>query len=106
MKIIITERQNNLLKENIPVALRRRLSYSVMKNHLDYAILENWTPCEWDNIGDFVTDVCDTLVNEFLDYFSDMDELEISSKQKDDFYYFCVDTFGEDIERYYKQQCA
>ena len=35
MKIIITERQNKILMENIPVALRRRFNYDDLKGHLE-----------------------------------------------------------------------
>jgi len=36
MKIIITERQEDLLKENIPTGLRRRYNTDELKSHLEF----------------------------------------------------------------------
>ena len=110
MRIIITERQENLLTENrptLPIAFRRRLSSGdSIKNHLDYGVLEYLNPCEWTDIGEFIGDVCNTVVDELVDYHHQDTGDRFSSIEKDDLYIFCVDTYGDYIKTFYKQRCV
>ena len=43
MIIIITESQYKLLNENLPISLRRRLSFDWLRETLDYGVLEHMT---------------------------------------------------------------
>jgi hypothetical protein len=108
MDIIITEKQVKLIMESSPSArLRRRLftDYS-LQNLLDYDILEFVNPCEWDNVGEFVGDICNTMATQTIDYFREDTGEKLSPKESDDFYYYCLDNFGKYIETFYKEKCA
>jgi hypothetical protein len=105
MKIIITERQNDLLMENIPAALRRRFNYDEIKGHLDF-IMENYNPCDYSTLGDFIGEMCDLLVNDLIDdyYYENGGKVEV--KTKDDLYYFMADNFADYLQELYDKQCS
>ena len=92
MKIIITERQEDLLKEDLPISLRRRINYNILKDHLDFSILESVNPCDF--LYDFEYD------------FEYENNLKVSSKDKDDLYYFMTDNFADYLQEFYDKQCA
>ena len=69
MKIIITERQNKMLMEGLPVGIRRRINLRMIRDHLDFSILESVNPCNYSTSGDFITEMCDMMVVDFLDDF-------------------------------------
>ena len=110
MKIIITERQEDLLKEDLPISLRRRINYNILKDHLDFSILESVNPCDYATPSDFVSEMCDMVVGDFLyDFEYDFEyenNLKVSSKDKDDFYYFMTDNFADYLQEFYDKQCA
>jgi hypothetical protein len=107
MKIIITERQTILLKESLPVGLRRRIFKSnYLQDHLDFTLLESLNPCEWDDTNHFIGDVCTTLVDDILDdYYYETKEL-LSRENRDELHWYFVDTFSDHIRNFHKQQCA
>ena len=106
MKIIITERQNKLLMEGLPMGIRRRINIRMIKDHLDFSILESVNPCDYSTSGDFITEMCDMMVVDFLDDFEYEHNLKVSSKDKDDFYYFMLDNFADYLQNFYDKQCA
>ena len=106
MKIIITERQNKLLVEGLPASLRRRVNYNMIKDHLDFTILESVNPCDFAYAGDFINEICDLLVVDFLDDFEYGSGLKVSPKDKDDFFYFMTDNFADYLQEFYNKQCT
>ena len=105
MKIIITERQNDLLIENIPVALRRRFNYDGIKGHLDF-VMENYHPCDYSTLGDFIGEMCDLLVNDLIDdYDYENGNQNVDNKTKDDLYYFMADNFADYLQEIYDKEC-
>jgi len=84
----------------IPKSIRRRLSFENMKQEVENLVDYELNPCEFDNVGDFVTETCDILSYNY------MVGLDISSKDIDKFYLFLVDTFGEYLVKMYKQRCV
>ena len=106
MKIIITERQNNLLKEDLPISLRRRINYRVIKDHLDFSILESVNPCDYSTLGEFIGEMCDMMVSDILYDYEYETGQSVGSKVKDDFYYFMVDNFADYLQEFYDKQCA
>jgi uncharacterized protein YbgA (DUF1722 family) len=105
MKIVITERQEDLLMENIPIAFRRRYDYNVIKNHLEFFILENNNACEYDSIGNFISDICDMMVQDLIDDFYQSTSEDVDNKTKDDLYNFMVHNFGYYLRNFYDKQC-
>jgi len=106
MKIIITERQNKLLMEGLPVSFRRRYNYNLIKNHLDFSILESINPCDWDDFGDFVEEICNSIVVDLRDDFHQITGEDIDNKTNDDLYDFITNNFEQYLMNFYKQQCA
>ena len=107
MKIIITERQNKMLMESIPLGLRRRIFQSnFLIDHLDFTLLESLDPCEWDDTNHFIGDVCTTLVDDILDDYYYETKERLSREDRDELYWYFVETFGDHIVKFHKQQCA
>jgi hypothetical protein len=106
MKIIITERQNKLLMEGLPASFRRRYNYNLIKNHLDFTILESINPCDWDDLGDFVEEICNSIVEDLRDDYYYENGGKIDSKTKDTLYYFMIDNFYDYLANFYDKQCA
>jgi hypothetical protein len=88
------------ITESISTYLRRRLSFEHMKQDIDNLVDYELNPCEFNNIGDFVAEACDILAHNYLE------ELQVSSKDKDGFYIALVDLFGEHLVNVYKQRCV
>ena len=104
MKIIITESQSRLLKENFPIALRRRFSYDELKGHLDF-VMENYNPCDYGSLGDFIGEMCDMLVVDLVDDYYDTTNEKVDYKTKDDLYFFMVDNFADYLQEIYDKEC-
>jgi hypothetical protein len=84
----------------IPTSIRRRLSFDNMKQDIINVVDYELNPCEFDNVSDFVSEACDILSYNYIG------GLDVSNKDKDRFFFFLVDTFGEDLARLYKQRCT
>jgi hypothetical protein len=97
MKYIITESQYVLLSESLSPEVRRRLPFKNMMNDLEYGILDEMDVCEYDDIGEFVSNACDSLVD--FDYV-------LKPEEKDSLYYYFVDKFGNYLVKYHKNKCA
>ena len=57
MKILITERQKNLLTETMSAPLRRRLSPENIKDHIDSIVNYDIDVCEWEDVGECIKSV-------------------------------------------------
>ena len=106
MKIIITERQDNLLNENLPIGLRRRFNYNMIKDHLIFSIRESVDPCDFTYEDDFIGEMCDMLVVDLIDDYYYENGIEIDSKTKDDLYFFMVDNFADYLQELYDKECS
>ena len=84
----------------IPTSIRRRLSFDDMKQDIINLVDYELNPCEFDNVSDFVAEACDILSYNYIG------GLDVPNKDRDKFFFFLVDTFGEDLARLYKQRCA
>ena len=106
MKIIITERQEDLLKEGLPITLRRRFNFKMIKDHLDFTVLESINPCDYNTVGDFIGEMCDMMVDDILEDYEYETGQSVGSKIKDDLYYFMTDNFADYLQEIYDKQCA
>jgi hypothetical protein len=88
------------INESISTYLRRRLSFQGMKENMENVVDYELNPCEFSNIGDFVAEACDMLAHNYLE------DLQVSSKDKDNFYFALVDLFGEYLSEVYKKRCV
>ncbi len=84
----------------VPTSIRRRVSFDDMKQDMINLVDYELNPCEFDNVSDFVAEACDILSYNYIG------GLDVPNKDRDKFFFFLVDTFGEDLARLYKQRCA
>lgn len=87
------------IDEQLSAHTRRRIPYNEIAGIIDRVIDYDITPSWYDDKGDFIDDVCDYIV----DYFNEDDHIELTPKDKDAFYYYLVDTYGEYLSNYYDQ---
>lgn len=106
MKYIITESQYKLLTEELSVGVRRRIPFENLINDLEWGVLEHMSPCEYNEIGDFIADACDGMVDLFADYSIDEYKKNLTPKDRDSLYHFFVDKFGDYLIKYHKQMCV
>ena len=88
------------INESVSTYLRRRLSFEDMKQDIENLVDYELNPCEFSNIGDFIGEACDMLVNNYIE------DLKVSPKEKDDLYIYFVDLFGEHLVNVYKESCV
>ncbi len=84
----------------VPTSIRRRVSFDDMKQDMINLVDYELNPCEFDNVSDFVAEACDILSYNYIG------GLDVPNKDRDKFFFFLVDTFGEDLARLYKQRCT
>jgi hypothetical protein len=106
MRYIITESQYKLLKESLPPEVRRRLPFKNLMNDMEWGVLDELNPCEYDDIGEFIGNACDSLVEMYHDYFVNDFDYVLRPKEKDILYYYFVDYFSDYLVKYYKNKCA
>ena len=86
------------LQENLN-HIRRRIQFdkipSIIDDTIDYYVTPAWSKSK----GDFISDVCDYIVSSF----SEDNEMEFEPKDKDLFYNFLVDSYGEYLGNRYDE---
>jgi hypothetical protein len=114
MKYIVTELQYNLLVESLDKHFRvndftprfvRRLvpMLKTVQDDLDWGVIDNSYPCEFDSVGEFIEESCDMLKDIYIDSISD---IKVDSKDKDELYYYFLDRFSPYLHKVYHQRCA
>jgi hypothetical protein len=101
MKIRITERQEELLKENDVMDFRRRINYGDMIDNVNFRI--KWyglQPYKYDSLSDFIKDVCNVMVDGTLDDINEPRE----SKYRDNLYNFMVNKLSDYIKELYDKR--
>jgi hypothetical protein len=107
MKYIITETQYNLLTESLPLEIRRRFPHKNLMNDMEYGILDEIVaPCDYEDIGYFIEDACDSLVEMYDNYFEIELDYTLTPKDRDSLYYYFVDFFRGFLIKYYKNKCV
>ena len=101
MKYIITERQYKILSESLPVRLRRRLTIENLKDDLDWIVSDEIDASDYKYPGVFIAEVCDFLKNMIIENFENESDVKISNSDKDQIFYYLVDTFENDLIQYH-----
>ncbi len=64
---------------------------------------DDYNPCFWDDAGEYISDLCDMLKNDFIDH---IDAPDTNSKTKDALYFYLVDKFGNVLLKFFnKRRC-
>ena len=106
MKYIITESQYNLLTESLSPEVRRRLPFQNLMNDMEWGILDEMDVCEYGDVGEYISNACDSLVEMYYDYFVNEFDYVLEPKEKDSLYYFFVDYFKKFLLDYRKKICS
>jgi hypothetical protein len=88
------------INESISTYLRRRFSFEDMKENIDSIVDYELNPCQFSDVGDFIAEACDMLS------YNCLEEIQVSSKDKDGFYEALVDLFGEYLVSIYEKRCV
>lgn len=102
MKYIITESQYKLLNEDLPLPFRRRLTFDSLKNTLDFDVIEHMDPCDFDYVGEYISEACDILKDVILE---DIEYVNISYFDRDQLYHALVDMFGKYLANHHSKMC-
>ena len=74
-------------------------------NDLEWGILDEMDICgDYDGVGDFISDACDSLSRLYDDYFEIELNYTLNPKDKDSLYYYFVDEFGDYLKKYFKDR--
>jgi hypothetical protein len=88
------------INESVSTYLRRRFSFEDMKENIDSIVDYELNPCQFSDVGDFIAEACDMLS------YNCLEEIQVSSKDKDGFYEALVDLFGEYLFSIYEKRCV
>jgi hypothetical protein len=92
--------------ETLSPQIRRRLSNLNLNNEIDNIIdYEIGYPCDISPASEFVSEVCDMLVQNIMYWLEDEYNFGLTPKDKDTLYHYFVDTFGDNIYQRYSKMC-
>jgi hypothetical protein len=98
--------EDKSITESMSPHVRRRLDFDVLKqeinNIVDYEINVS---CD-SPVGEFIGEACDMLNERVLDDIVASTRVKVSLKEKDELYFYLVDTFGNYLAKKYKVRCA
>ena len=86
--------------------VRRRLDFDVLKQEIDNMVDYELNVCDYSPVGEFIGEVCDMLNERILDDIVASTRVKVSLKEKDELYFYLVDTFGGYLAKKYKVRCA
>lgn len=98
------EKKSTILETMSP-HVRRRLDFDNLKQEIDNIVDYELNICDYSPVGEFVSEVCDMLNERILDGIVDSTRIKVSLKEKDDLYFYLVDTFGSYLAKIYKFIC-
>lgn len=75
-------------------------------NDMEWGVLDDMDVCNYDDVGEFIGDACDSLVEMYHDYFVNDFDYVLQPKEKDTLYHYFVDNFRDYLVKYYKNMCA
>ena len=99
----LTESERRLW-ENVSPEIRRRLGNLNFDKIRTEILDDRFSPCDYNDVGEWVGDVCDFLKNIVIEKIVE-DDIKVSLKQTDALYYYFVDTYGKILVDYHKKKC-
>ena len=94
------------INESMSIHVRRRLDFNMLKQEIDNIVDYELHVCRFPNAGEFIGEVCDMLNERILDDIVVSTRVKVSLKEKDELYFYLVDTFGSYLTKKYKVRCA
>jgi hypothetical protein len=93
------------INESMSLHVRRRLDFNNLKQEIDNIVDYEFHVCRYPNAGEFISEVCDMLNERILDDIVDRTRVKVSLKEKDELYFYFVDTFGNYLNKKYNSIC-
>ena len=85
-------------RDELDTRVLRRINDNKLEEFMsDMLNGDEFNPCSWDNVGDYITDLCDYL----KDYFLRTIRIDTNPKTNDALYYYLVDKFRKLLLRIY-----
>ena len=94
------------LSESMSIHVKRRLDFNKLKQEIDIIIDYELNVCDYSPVGEFISEVCDMLNERILDDIVDSTSIKVSLKEKDELYFYLVNTFSNYLAEKYKVICA
>ena len=92
---------DKVVSESLSIRFRRRLSSDVLMDELNNIIDYDLNPLQFKDKMEYVSEVCDLLKDQTIDYIWETEKIKATPKQKDQIYHYFVNTFfNHIIERY------
>lgn len=98
--------EDKSITESVSPHVRRRLDFDVLKQEIDNMVDYELNVCDYSPVGEFIEEVCDMLNERILDEIVTSTHVKVSLKEKDELYFYLVDTFGGYLTKKYKVRCA
>ena len=98
--------EDESITESMSPHVRRRLDFDMLKQEIDNMIDYELNVCDYSPVGEFIGEVCDMLNERILDDIVASTRVKVSLKEKDELYFYLVDTFGSYLDKKYKVRCA
>jgi len=98
--------ENKSISESMSPHVRRRLDFNVLKQEINNIVdYELSVSCD-SPVGEFIGEACDMLNERVLDDIVASTNVKVSLKEKDELYFYLVNTFGNYLAKKYKVRCA
>jgi len=98
--------ENKSISESMSPHVRRRLDFDVLKQEINNIVdYELSVSCD-SPVGEFIGEACDMLNERVLDDIVASTNVKVSLKEKDELYFYLVNTFGNYLAKKYKVRCA
>jgi hypothetical protein len=97
--------EDKSITESVSPHVRRRLDFDVLKQEIDNIIDYELNFCDYSSVGEFIEEICDMLNERILDEIVASTHVKVSLKEKDDLYFYLLDTFGGYLIKKYKKRC-
>jgi len=89
------------LSESISIYVKRRLNDDEMLDELNYLLDYQINLSAFNNLGECISEICEILNNNFIDYIQNETNVKLSFKEKDSLYFYFVEKCKDYITKKY-----
>lgn len=87
-------------RDELDSRVLRRINDNKLEEFMSDMLNEDdFNPCSWDDAGEYISDLCDLLKDDFIDY---IDMSDTNLKTKDALFYYIIDKFDRLLLRIYR----
>jgi hypothetical protein len=87
-------------RDKLDTRVLRRIDDNILEQFMSDLLNEDaYNPCFWEDADEYVTDLCDLLKDDFIDY---IDMSDTNLKTRDALFYYIIDKFDRLLLRIYR----